>query len=321
VAAGGCIPAALTLRSSGDDASDVAFDASDGAVHAPGCDDNTCCDSGSPGACSAGVLVLGDEVAACIPQTFTQPCYTGEAGTNGVGACHGGTQSCVGALGPCNGEVTPAPIENCFNAIDDDCDGLVNNGCPSSLSLGPGHNLLGAGGDGGGTASARCPPGSFVTRVDSWGDAIGHHASGISFWCATPTLVRGTSTYSVTLTENDAAPEQLLGLQEASVGRRDDCSGLVGFTAMTYTVGLADDAVEALGHHCATTAVTLQPDNSITLDFKGDGGMDYASWGDGGVFFDATCGPTEVIVGFAVRNGFWLDHIAPICAQLTVLRR
>jgi hypothetical protein len=327
IAAGGCIPAELTLASSRDDASVNEVDASDGAVDASDaavadyCATNACCDSGSPGACAAGVQVLGGDAAICVPLAIMQPCYTGEAGTRGVGACHDGTQSCVGSLGRCSGEVVPAPLENCFNSIDDDCDGVVNNGCPWSLSLGPGHSLLGAGGEGGSTATARCPPGAFVTRVDSWGDGTGHHASGVSFWCATATLVRGTSSYSVSLTQTDAGPEQLVGQQDASVGRKDDCSGLSGFTAITYTVGRADDAVEALGHHCATTAVTLQPDNSITLDFKGDGGTDYAMWGDGGAFFDAPCGPTEVVVGFVVRSGLWLDHISPICAQLTVLTR
>jgi hypothetical protein len=318
----GCVPAALTLGPTVDDASDDASDAADVAVDSSLCAGDTCCDSGNPGACAAGLRVASGGLAACVPLASTQPCYTGAVVTRDVGACHAGTQSCVGSLGPCTGEVTPARIENCFNTIDDDCDGVVNNGCPSSLLLGPGHSLLGAGGDGGGTATARCPPGSFVTRVDSWGNGDSHHASGVSFWCSTPALVRGTSAYSVTLTQTDAAPAQLLGMQDASVGRRDDCSGLTGpagFTAITYTVGRADDAVEALGNHCATTAVTLQPDDTITFDFKGDGGMDYATWGDGGAFFDAMCGPTEVVVGFVVHNGAWLDHIAPICAQLTVV--
>lgn len=50
-------------------------------------------------------------------------CYSGPAGTTGVGACLAGTQSCAGgvAWGPCEGEVLPGP-EAC-NGIDDDCDG------------------------------------------------------------------------------------------------------------------------------------------------------------------------------------------------------
>ena len=312
LASAGCIPAGLTLASNGGDASDA-------TVETSACPDDSCCDSGNPGACATGELIVDGGVAACVALASTQPCYTAEAGTNGVGACHAGTQSCVGSLGPCSGEVTPAPIENCFNSIDDDCDGVVNDGCPSALSLGPDRSLSGAGGDGGGPRSAHCPPESFITRVDSWGDATSHHASGVSIYCATPTLVQGSSTYSVTLTPVSPAPyAQLVGLQSASDNRKDDC-GLTGLTAITYTVGLADIYVEALGNHCATSPVTLQADNTLTFDFTGSGDKTYTAWGDAGAAFDETCKPNEVVVGFDVRDGNWLNSITPICAALTVV--
>ncbi len=61
-----------------------------------------------------------DEDASGDP--LQQACYTGPAGTEGVGACHGGAQSCsAGAWGICQGEVTPQ-TEQC-NLADDDCDG------------------------------------------------------------------------------------------------------------------------------------------------------------------------------------------------------
>lgn len=54
----------------------------------------------------------------------TQRCYDGPAGTAGVGLCRSGMQVCVGgALGPCEGAITPA-AETCANeGADDDCDG------------------------------------------------------------------------------------------------------------------------------------------------------------------------------------------------------
>jgi cysteine-rich repeat protein len=55
-------------------------------------------------------------------------CYTGPLGTEGVGACKAGVQSCdpQGMLtGGCVGDVVPAE-ETCASPLDDDCDGLAN---------------------------------------------------------------------------------------------------------------------------------------------------------------------------------------------------
>ncbi|MEW5855117.1 MAG: MopE-related protein [Myxococcota bacterium] len=73
-----------------------------------------------------------DTGCACTPGT-TQPCYSGAAGTAGVGTCHAGTQTCAvspsggSAWGACTGEVIPA-AEQC-DGLDHDCNGTANNGC------------------------------------------------------------------------------------------------------------------------------------------------------------------------------------------------
>ena len=53
----------------------------------------------------------------------TRPCYTGAAGTQDVGVCIGGMQTCGDDLawGPCDGEKTPA-MEDCSQPEDEDCD-------------------------------------------------------------------------------------------------------------------------------------------------------------------------------------------------------
>ena len=56
----------------------------------------------------------------------TQDCYSGAAGTEGLGTCKKGSQSCEdGAWGACTGEVIPAD-ETC-NLLDDDCDGTADD--------------------------------------------------------------------------------------------------------------------------------------------------------------------------------------------------
>src|SRR5262249_7493223 len=61
--------------------------------------------------------------AQCISGA-TQACYTGPAGTQGVGICQAGTQTCgaTGLFGACQGEVVPG-TDILNNGIDEDCNG------------------------------------------------------------------------------------------------------------------------------------------------------------------------------------------------------
>jgi hypothetical protein len=277
------------------------------------------CATGNPGACATGVQKCDRGVSVCVPVTTTQPCYTGAASSKGVGACKAGTQSCIGSLGPCSGQVLPTQYENCFNDSDDDCNGALNNGCPDLLYLGPDRPLGGAGGKGGNPASVHCPPGAFVNRVDTWFDDGDRRASGVSIFCATPTLVRGSSSFFVTLAPSSPAPyATAAGDVDPANERTDDC-GTIGLTAITYTVGQADDSIQGLGHHCGTSQLTLGPDNKLSIELKDNGDTAYNTWPTStGQYFERRCAPNEVVVGFNLRKGNWLDNIEPICAPLAV---
>ena len=76
-----------------------------------------------------GQINEGGAGCLCSPGS-TAPCYTGPAGTEGVGICHGGSQTCdvLGkTYGPCTGQVTPQP-ETCNTPVDDNCNGQINEG-------------------------------------------------------------------------------------------------------------------------------------------------------------------------------------------------
>jgi hypothetical protein len=86
---------------------------------APTCGRDTACDG------------MPFEGCACMPGA-TRSCYDGPAGTQGVGICHAGTQTCnlVGtdaSWGPCVGEVLPAP--DMCDGIDRLCNGSPDMGC------------------------------------------------------------------------------------------------------------------------------------------------------------------------------------------------
>jgi len=81
-----------------------------------------------------------DDVAG-LPQGCTcndgqsQACYSGPAGTQGVGACVGGNQLCAnGTWGECTGQVVPG-TESC-NLADDDCNGTVDDMGTASCGVG-----------------------------------------------------------------------------------------------------------------------------------------------------------------------------------------
>jgi hypothetical protein len=74
-----------------------------------------------------------DEGCSCTPRS-TRSCYSGPTGTAGMGICHAGTQSCDLApdgtssnWGACTGAQLPG-AEVC-NGVDDDCNGIVDDGC------------------------------------------------------------------------------------------------------------------------------------------------------------------------------------------------
>ncbi|WP_169791592.1 MopE-related protein [Sandaracinus amylolyticus] len=80
--------------------------------------------------CDGAINEDGDG-CACAPGS-TSGCYTGPPGTQGVGVCSAGTQTCDAlgtAYGACVGETLPAPSETCGDGVDDDCDGTPDDGC------------------------------------------------------------------------------------------------------------------------------------------------------------------------------------------------
>lgn len=129
----------------------------------------------------------------CVPDQYGGPCYTGPAGTSGVGACKPGKLLCkpsgLGYFDSCYDEVLPL-TENCAAPADEDCDGTTAAPCaqpvwakvlPANLravvdTLGTGVWLAGSSVQptdfGGGVLPSGAGSDSWVVRLDSDGKHV-----------------------------------------------------------------------------------------------------------------------------------------------------
>ncbi|MDA3864494.1 MAG: MopE-related protein, partial [Deltaproteobacteria bacterium] len=91
------------------------------------------CSAGSWGVCQGEITPVlelcnndDDDCDGQIDEEMSQSCYTGPAGTQGIGVCIAGSQTCLtGSWNTCSGEVIPS-VETC-NSLDDDCNGSVDD--------------------------------------------------------------------------------------------------------------------------------------------------------------------------------------------------
>jgi hypothetical protein len=109
----------------------------------------TTCTTGLSGVCAAGEQHCVDSGLHCEQLHFSSPetcnglddncngpvdegdpgggavCSTGD-----LGICAAGVEHCIAGSVVCNGLYSPVP-ENCSDSLDNDCDGIVNDGCCS----------------------------------------------------------------------------------------------------------------------------------------------------------------------------------------------
>jgi hypothetical protein len=187
----------------------------DGSAPDMGVDASLC-----DGICTAADTVCPSDCAVCVPGTM-QACYSGPAGTEGVGVCAGGHQACAAdgaSYSPCTGETLPTP-DDCTTPADEDCNGAATAcgtllGATAPTGTGTAHVLDVAAragrvvivGDftgtvdfGGGPLTSAGMTDAFVAvydgRTPTWsrrlGDAAAQGARGVALDAAGGVLVTG----------------------------------------------------------------------------------------------------------------------------------
>jgi hypothetical protein len=150
----------------GDDCDDAESAINPGAAEVCDGNDTNCdgtvdggpsCATGQPGVCAAGVETCVEASLECLPVTASSPevcdtldndcdgladeslaqeCFDGNPGQIGIGICQAGIQTCTaGSFGTCEGQVPPQ-AEMC-NGLDDDCNGVVDDGLSLTEPLYP----------------------------------------------------------------------------------------------------------------------------------------------------------------------------------------
>ncbi len=288
------------------------------------------CSSANPGACDKGTVTCDGTLAMCTPDSTLQDCYEGIAGTQGVGICTAGQQSCIGVLGPCLGQILPAMQENCLNDLDDDCDGKVNNGCPDSIITGTPRVLTSAGMTGNAgqmSVDVRCPQDAFVIGADLWFYDTSFSATKIDLACAKATLTRPTSGTFYSLGVTPVSPSPYATFQAGSAlatGSAVDGScnaGPTSLRAIVKTRGKYDSGgFLGLFTQCGLASATLQADNTLAINLNTTGaekGFVYNLAGTDVPYSTWTCASNEVVIGFKGKaTTTSIDQLQPICAPL-----
>ena len=189
----------------------------------------------------------------CVPGE-ARACYTGPTGTEGVGECAPGLETCGrDGVWPalCRGQVIPAATEICGDGDDDTCDGRVDDGCTDCR---PGE-------------SRECYPGPATTL------GVGPCRAGAQR-CGEDAVWESTCTGAVLPAE-----------AETCNAIDDDCNGLIddALAALSCGVGAcartAPSCVDGASAACMPGSAELEACNAIDDDC--DGSVDERNAGGG----------------------------------------
>jgi hypothetical protein len=283
------------------------------------------CSSGLQGVCAAGFTVCSSGSLSCVSSVPASPevCDGLDNNCNGApdegnpgggvacntgrpGICSAGTTRCERAAIECLQDT--AAIGELCDSLDNNCNGVVNDGCPTAISFVASANGPQYGGGGGTAFSSPCIAGSALVGLAV---RSGSEVDAVAARCAPITLTESTATnpYSYnattgpvsTLTQYGggggsaysnacAANQVVIGLNLRAAGRVDQVQWICGTLAVTGAPGSLS---------VSRTPVATSP----------------AYGGSGGDPYSYTCPDNQVVTGIFGRYGSRLDALGVICAR------
>jgi hypothetical protein len=223
-------------------------------VLCPGCTDADL-DGHGPNAACAGPDC--DDADDAVTDSSIRSCYSGPSGTDGMGTCRAGTQTCTaGVIGRCVGEVGPSG-EAC-NLEDDDCDGSIDEELTrTECGIGACFSSAAACADG---LPGACTPGAPAAMDASCNSTDDDCDGAVDEDCPTCVRVATTGNDANAIADDNATPFRTI-------------QGAITWAAAGPSGSRPRRVCVAAGATCGTTAtftgaVTMSNGISVYADFE-----------------------------------------------------
>ena len=202
--------------------------------------------------------------------------------------------------------------ETC-NGVDDDCNAVVDDGCPKDVALAPLPAAPLVGGSGGGDFARDCPSGQVVRGFYG---TYGVYVYELGVMCGTVSLKTNESGEPFTIAIEEGATLPALGGNV--LGEKTPWSFTCPPGSLVSALsGRSGEFVDQLTVRCSRLRVTGAPGSHRVV--REPGSASPAIGGGGGNPFETSCGGSGVLSGVRGRAGAWLDAVGGSCAGVTLI--
>ncbi len=256
-----------------------------------------------------------DSITCTIDLCGSGVCSSNPPDADGDGA---GDRACGGTdCNDANRMINPSATEIC-DGVNNDCDSLTDDGCPSAITLGSPTNDTAYGGTGGSGFDDTCPAGYVVVGLvgNTGYDLFNQYVSYVAAQCAPASLHASTTTpytYDVVL----GAVVGLAGHGGTGTSWSLPCSG-EGEMAIGIHGGWSR-MLDKLGLICGTAAIE-QVAGVWRVTISESSRTGYGG-GPGGALFSEPCPTGNVATGDFGRSGGLIDQFGLKCSRMSLAIR